>query len=179
MRKRRFPTDAEVDRWIADHLADLDVIVAAYGPAKADQIQAASRDTMALSRRLAPLFSAGRIEFESDAPGPGTRMAVRMYLAAESYGIRPACPHVETDRPLTLMCDPPTVSCTTCLPLILPGLMFRGFRFNHVCDHCGRQVKTLAAVAATLGCMMIHGHVCRPCKSAFLGAVAPHSRPAE
>jgi hypothetical protein len=152
MRRRRFPTDAEVSRWIAEHLTgDPSAMSESYGSAKADQIEAASRDITsafwkaaeAASRDITSAFWKAAISMAASdelihaataEPGDGNpieRAVVRQLLAAESYGVRRACPHVRIDRPCALICDPPTAVCVRCLPGIMPSLKAGGFLFDN------------------------------------------------
>jgi hypothetical protein len=85
-------------------------------------------------------------------------------MAAESAGLLPLCPHVQHIRPLVLICDPPIMVCTECLPSRSAVIEALGHRWNHQCDRCGVHVQMLTqTIIAGLGYITVTGHICRSC----------------
>jgi SEC-C motif len=170
MSERRFPTDADVDAWIADHMArDNDPRVT--GDPTFDQAKAATR---ALSNNLRggslDLLAQGALEWALHAPDTGddhsryvVRGFARMYLAAASAGVRPLCPHANQRRPLVLFCDPPSVTCTECGPTASRRIREMGWQFQGFCDRCGAAAELMTPVMGSLGHIMVSGHVCGRC----------------
>ncbi|WP_405906343.1 SEC-C metal-binding domain-containing protein [Streptomyces sp. NBC_00828] len=172
-RVRIFPDDAEVDDWITAHLVADETDFRARTPvAEADQKIAAVRETGARTRAAMPMIVASEnaawaVTGASDRSGLLTRQAVRMYLAAESAGIAPLCPHTDQIRPLFLMCDPAVVMCNGCVPeiagLVEEKLRKTGFLWDNECDICGRRGKGMYPTTLTLAHFTIAGNVCPSC----------------
>ena len=162
MGDRRFPADDEVDAWLAARHDRSRTSVA-----ELDQADAAAAETSALGRRIVltgVTAGSGRWGYVSDAPNqPGERFAARMYLAAQSAGIRPLCPHVNQARPLHVMCDPPSVVCTVCLPTEGDELMRQPFLWEGICDCCGSPGRVMFPVSISFGPLLISGNVCKRC----------------
>lgn len=162
---RRFPAETQVDAWIAAHIAT----TAAASP-KWDQIIAATHDNgrefagMAMHGVAGGQFRYAFID-RSGYSEYALRAAVRMYLAAESAGIKAMCAHVRQIRPLVLMCDPPTVTCRECLRLVAPKIKSLGFCWNQTCDRCGRYSPEVASAGQTLGHLTLIGHICMQCRN--------------
>jgi SEC-C motif len=170
MTERRFPTDAEVDAWIADHMARADDPRVAGDPAF-DQATAA---TKVLSSRLRggslDLLAQGALDWAVHGADTGddhsryvVRSFARMYLAAASAGIRPLCPHVNQRRPLVLFCDPPSVTCADCGPAASDRAKELGWQFQGFCDRCGAASELMTPMMGPLGHIMVSGHVCGGC----------------
>lgn len=163
---RRFPTEREIDEWMTAHLVDSKQPLDAH----MDQLKAAAYDA---DRRFVGgsvhAVATGRAEWALvDTPGAhdvvphdAQRSAARAYLAAVSAGITPLCPHVNQIRPLTLLCDPPVVMCSSCAPRVLRTPP--PFHYDHQCDLCGAHSETLAEMGTMLGHIAIWGHVCPRC----------------
>jgi hypothetical protein len=176
MTERHFPDDREVDQWISTHfLADLD----APNPIH-DQLRAATHDSIGAFRTNAPGVVANGLASYAflDVPDQDrskARGAVRMIMAAESAGLLPLCPHVGMIRPQVVVCDPPVLVCTTCLPgrkMIIETL---GHRWNHQCDRCGVHIQMLTPVAlAGLGFITVSGHLCSGCAAEDRRRAAEH-----
>lgn len=85
-------------------------------------------------------------------------------MVAMSAGVLPLCPHVQQIRPQILLCDPPAIVCTGCLPSRQNVIETLGHRWNHQCDRCGVHVEKLTPISiGGLGHLTITGHVCGRC----------------
>jgi hypothetical protein len=168
MTERHFPDQDEVDEWISTHF--LDDTEADANPVL-DQLQAATADSVNRFQAAAPgLVANGHARFAfldiPDRDRTKIRGAVRQVMAAESVELIPLCRHVGQIRPLLLICDPPVVVCTGCLPSRQPVIAALGHRWNHQCDRCGVHVRMLTATTiGGLGHITVSGHVCRSCAS--------------
>jgi hypothetical protein len=166
MTERHFPDDHEVDEWISAHVLDETKIGA--NPIM-DQLRAATADSVNRFRANAPqVVAKGLAQFAyldvPDQDRSKIRGAVRQVMAAESAGLLPLCPHVGQIRPMVLVCDPPVLVCTECLPSREPIIETLGHRWNHQCDRCGVHVQMLTPVAIDgLGFITVTGHVCSGC----------------
>jgi hypothetical protein len=170
---RRYPTEDEVDAWIASHIGSRERIEAEEGVAAADQKRAAAEHGEAWIRAvavaavvegIAPSAYINRRGSESLADDLGLRRAARLYLVAASEGIRPLCAHVNEVRPVALFCDPPVVVCQECLPSMLDKIVALGFRHDHECDLCGAQVEMLCEHHTNIGSVSIAANVCESCR---------------
>jgi hypothetical protein len=166
MTVRRFPDDQQVDHWISAHfLSEAD----AEANPVFDQLQAATADTVSRFQANAPgMVASGLGQWAAlnipDDDRSRIRGAVRQVMTAESVGLMPLCRHVNLIRPLLLICDPPVVVCTECLPSRLAVIETLGHRWNHQCDRCGAHVQMLSAVSiGGLGHIAVSGHVCGRC----------------
>ena len=165
MTERHFPDDHEVDQWISTHFL--------YETSGAnpiiDQLKAATADSVNRFRANAPgVVANGLAEFAylyvPDEDRSKIRGAVRQVMAAESAGLLPLCPHIGQIRPMVLVCDPPVLVCTECLPSRKPIIETLGHRWNHQCDRCGVHVQMLTPVAiGGLGYITVSGHICSGC----------------
>ncbi|MFF0015208.1 SEC-C metal-binding domain-containing protein [Streptomyces sp. NPDC005374] len=169
---RTFPDEAAVDDWIAANVRDEAEYDARTPVAVADQVKAATRQVNEGARVFIPrAVASGAVPWgltgrsSSRLPGEDAqlRAAVRMYLAAESVGLRPLCEHTGQIRPMTVMCDPPVVVCVTCSPLISRLVEKIGFFWEGVCDECGRRSPGMYAAMITMGHFMISGNICSTC----------------
>jgi hypothetical protein len=166
MTERYFPDDHEVDQWIASHF--LDKTDADASPVF-DQLKAATADSVNRFQTNAPGLVADGVAAWAFLDVPDydrtkIRGAVRQVMAAESAGLLPLCPHTQQIRPLLLLCDPPIVVCTECLPSRRAVIEALGHRWNHQCDRCGVHVEMLTPVtAAGLGHFTVSGHICGRC----------------
>jgi hypothetical protein len=166
MTGRHFPDDAEIDQWISTHF--LDETETDDSPVL-DQLKAASNDATNRFRNNAPGLVAsglGNWAFLSDTTRPADRDqlrgAVRQAMAAESAGLLPLCPHTQQIRPQVLICDPPVIVCTECLPRCAT-IEALGHRWDH---RCGVHVEKLTPLTiGGLGHITVDGHVCRSCAS--------------
>ncbi|HEV8648990.1 MAG TPA: SEC-C metal-binding domain-containing protein [Actinomycetes bacterium] len=168
-RTRRFPTDAEVDAWMAEHFVDPN------DERLSEQTKAAHSERMDWTGSLLRhAVSSGAMRWAYEAHGTQhdknaehqCRSFTRMYLAAESAGIEPLCAHVyDTTRPLFMQCDPPIVVCRTCLPQIADTITAKSFRWNHVCDRCGADAELLSPSGLGIGTIFLNGHVCSRCSA--------------
>jgi hypothetical protein len=171
--ERHFPDDAEVDQWIASHfLTDADVD-AGIDPI-VDQLKAASSDVANRMRANAPgMVMDGSSQWAvfdmPDDDRSKVRGAVRQYLAAQSAGIKSLCEHVGQIRPLVLLCDPPVIVCTECMPSRMAAIKALGHFWDFQCDRCGAHVELLSATTiGGLGHVVISGHLCRRCSDGEL-----------
>jgi hypothetical protein len=167
MSARHFPDDNEIDEWIGAHL--LDETDAASADPIMDQLKAATADSVGRFQANAPgLVANGLARFATlgapDQDRTKIRGTVRQVMAAMSVGILPLCSHVQQIRPLVLICDPPVIVCTSCLPSRIDVIEALGHRWDHECDRCGVHVKMLSATTtAGLGPITVSGHVCSRC----------------
>jgi hypothetical protein len=170
MTTRRFPTEAEVDTWLAQHTAPADDPY--WDTPAGDQAKAAAAEAEQKARQAIPvLVASGLARFGVIGGGPqaepttNNRAAACVYLAAASVGIRPGCPHVNQIRPFTLVCDPPTVICDGCLsqPGVVDRLMDGQFLFTDECDLCGASARMFRSLFLRVGGMQVVAHACRPC----------------
>jgi hypothetical protein len=166
MTVRRFPNDQEIDQWISTHF--LDEADTDASPVL-DQVKAATNDAVNRFRANAPGLVADGLATWAfldipDHDRTKLRGAVRQVMAAESAGLLPLCPHTQQIRPLVLICDPPVIVCTECLPSRCAIIEARGHRWNHQCDRCGVHVEKLTPLTiGGLGHITVDGHVCRRC----------------
>jgi hypothetical protein len=128
-----FPDDHEVDQWISTHI--LDETDAGANPIM-DQLRAATADSVNRFRANAPgVVAKGLAQLAyldvPDQDRTKIRGAVRQVMAAESVGLLPLCPHIQQIRPMMLVCDPPALVCTTCLPSRKTIIETLGHRWNH------------------------------------------------
>jgi hypothetical protein len=160
---RRFPTNQEVDQWLASYIYDgndANPVV--------DQMKAATADSVNRFRaNAASMVAAGLAERYFEVPDPDRskiRGAVRQLMVAMSAGVLPLCPHVQQIRPQILLCDPPAVMCRECFPSRRAVIETLGHRWDHQCDRCGVHVEKLTPVSiGGLGHLAITGHVCGRC----------------
>jgi hypothetical protein len=166
MTVRRFPDDQQIDQWISTHF--LDEADADASPVM-DQLKAATADTVSRFQANAPrLVAAGLAQWASlgipDYDRTKMRGAVRQAMAAESAGLLHLCPHTQQIRPQALICDPPVIVCTECLPSRCAVIDALGHRWNHQCDRCGVHVEKLTPITiGGLGHITVDGHVCSQC----------------
>lgn len=163
---RQFPNQDEVDQWLASHC--LDEADANASPVF-DQLKAATADSVNQFQAAAPgMVLAGLGQWAAlnivDHDSTGIRGAARQVMAAESVGFLSLCAHTKQVRPMLLICDPPIIVCTSCLPRRKTVIEALGHRWNHQCDRCGVHVQQLTPVTIVgLGCITVSGHVCRRC----------------
>jgi hypothetical protein len=143
MTDRYFPDDHEVDQWLSSYTLD-----GTDANPVLDQLQAATADSVNRFRGNAPgLVANGFAHFAyldvPDHDRSKIRGAVRQAIAAESVGIISLCPHTQQIRPQVLMCDPPVIVCTACLPGRRAAIEAVGHVWNHECDTCGVRVEQL------------------------------------
>lgn len=160
---RRFPTDDEVEAWLHEHCSE--ERMAATSVHERDQVMAAAGETNSIMNRVVP-YSVAKGDARWGLAGRPSqeiaRLAVRMYLVAESIGIRRLCPHVGTPRPLMVMCDPPVVFCVDCLarvPNVEP-------LFPSQCDSCGYMTALMAEMTVSIGPLLVSGNICPTCADA-------------
>ncbi|MGD0371068.1 MAG: hypothetical protein ABSC16_05120 [Candidatus Dormibacteria bacterium] len=172
MNERSFPTEEAVNAWLAEHH---DVSHASV--AEVDQAAAAEAETSTLGKRA--------VLFSGLTHGPDSwgyignkpkynlveRLAARMLLAAMSAGIKPFCPHFDEVRPLSVLCDPPSVVCLECAPTMVKRLINQPLRWQGLCDACGSRGGVMFFVQINLGNMLIAGNVCANCDRYMKGAV--------
>jgi hypothetical protein len=174
---RQFPNQGEVDQWLASHC--LDEADANASPVF-DQLKAATADSVNQFLAAAPgIVSAGLGQWAAlnivDHDRTGIRGAGRQVTAAESIGILSRCPHTQQIRPLLLICDPPIIVYTGCLPSRKAAIEALGHRWNHQCDRCGVHVQQLMPVTlGGLGYITVSGHVCRRCPDEDRRLAAQH-----
>jgi hypothetical protein len=175
--RRQFPDEDEVDQWLASHcLYEAD----AKASPVFDQLKAATADSVNQFRTAAPgMVSAGLGQWAAvnvaDHDRTGIRTAARQVMAAESVGILSMCAHTQQVRPLLLICDPPIMVCTSCLPRQKTAIKALGHRWSHQCDRCGVQVQQLTPVIiGGLGYVTVSGHVCRRCADEDCRLAARH-----
>jgi hypothetical protein len=166
MTERHFPDDAEIDQWISTHF--LDGTETDASPV-VDQLKAATADSVNRFQANAPGMVADGLAIWAfldipDYDRTKLRGVVRQVMAAESAGLMPLCPHVQQIRPLLLLCDPPIVVCTECLPSRCAIIEALGHIWNHQCDRCGVNIEKLTPLTiGGLGHITVDGHVCRRC----------------
>ena len=163
MTERHFPDDREIDQWIGSYVYDGNDASPIL-----DQLKAATADSVNRFRANAPgMIAAGLADRYFEVPDPDRskiRGAVRQMMAALSAGVLPLCQHVQQIRPQILICDPPVVVCTKCLPSRCAIIETLGHRWNHQCDRCGVHGEKLTPVSiGGLGHLTITGHVCGRC----------------
>jgi hypothetical protein len=171
-KERRFPTDAELDAWLAANTRRASRLPIATR----DQLEAANQDTDALKegikgRYIAMGYLAGEVTEPWDSPA--MRVAARMLWVAERAGIEPLCEHARAHeaRPSMLNCDPPFVVCMDCLPEQFARIQAKPFQWGNVCDACGRQTPTVHSATTNVGHYLVSGHVCPECMKASGDAV--------
>ena len=178
MTVRRFPNDQQVDQWISTHL--LSEADANTSPVF-DQLQAATADTVNRFQANAPGMVADGLAIWAfldipDYDRTKLRGVVRQVMAAESAGLLSLCAHTQQIRPLLLLCDPPIVVCTECLPIRASVIEALGHRWNHQCDRCGVHTQQMTPVTiGGLGHITIAGHVCSRCASDDQRLAAKHA----
>jgi hypothetical protein len=169
---RRFPTDEEVEAWLAERHDASGVPVAVR-----DQVEAATRDTDAASAATVNLGRSlglhGHLASEGPLPRAADLLAARMLMAAQSAGIKRYCTHVDQATPLFVLCDPPSVVCRNCMGEMADEITGQPFRWEHVCDACGSEEGLMYAVATNIGHIQVAGNVCRRCCDASTGNDAP------
>jgi hypothetical protein len=175
--ERHFPDDRGIDQWITTHFLD---DTAADASPVFDQLKAATADSVSRFQAAAPgLIASGLARFAfldvPDRDRTKIRGAVRQAMAAESAGILSLCPHTQQIPPLVLICDPPLIVCTGCLPSRKAAIEEIGHFWSHQCDRCGVHVEMLTPVTiGGLGYITISGHVCRSCVSDDQRRAVPH-----
>jgi hypothetical protein len=178
MIERYFPGDHEVDQWISTHF--LDEADVGTNPIM-DQLQAATAESVNRFRANAPgMVANGLAEYAfldlPDQDHNKIRSAVRMVMAAESVGLMPLCSHIGQIRPMVLVCDPPALVCTACLPSRKTIIERLGHRWNHQCDRCGVRAEMLTPVAiGGLGFITVTGHICGGCAAEDHRRAAGHN----
>ena len=166
MNERRFPTEEEVNTWLADRHA------ASHGSvAKVDQVEAAAEETLTRTKKAARIgLNLGldaSIHIGEESTNPLiVRLAARMLLTAKSAGVTPFCPHVDQVRPLYILCDPPSIVCTDCIATAAERMVGQPFRWEGQCDACGSR-DALGHVMVNLDHMIIGGNVCAQCNPHF------------
>jgi hypothetical protein len=163
MTERHFPDDHEINQWIANYVSDGN-----NANPVLDQLQAAAADSINRFRANAPgMIATGLASRYFEVPDPDRakiRGAVRQLMVALSAGVLPLCQHVQQIRPLVLVCDPPVVVCTECLPSRMAVIAALGHRWDFQCDRCGVHVQQLTPVSiGGLGHLTITGHICGHC----------------
>lgn len=165
MSARRFPTDAEVDQWMREHIAPLDDIAKIKGTHYADQL-AAAVDEVDRNVRVGFGPYAAMSGWSDSTHRGAARVLVRALLAAQSVGVQRMCDHVDEIKPAILSCDPPFVVCRDCVSRV----HFERLRllFDGECDSCGKS-EPIRSTLATFGFMYLHLHVCDDCHAAAQG----------
>lgn len=167
---RVFPSNAEVDAWLAEMRNAARVSVALR-----DQLEAAAHDTDAASEATVRFGRAMGLTGQLASEGPQTpeaqRFPARMLMAAHSAGIKSLCSHVNQAKPLFVRCDPPLVACRDCLLIVKGEMLAEDYRWNNECDACGSKEETMYSIVTNIGYLQIGGNVCQRCKEASLGGV--------